>query len=67
LFPYVLKKFFTSAAKSENNAATRMEAMMKDAVRTLISGNARTALEDAAGVIALFVMMVAVLSLPSLV
>jgi hypothetical protein len=44
-----------------------MEAMMKGAVKTLLAGNARTALEDAAGVIALFVVMAAVLSLPSLV
>jgi hypothetical protein len=39
---------------------------MKDAVKTLLSGNARVALEDAAGVVALFVVMFGVLSLPSL-
>ena len=40
---------------------------MKDAVKTLLSTNVRLALEDAAGLGALFVVMVAVLSLPSLV
>lgn len=39
---------------------------MKDAVRTLLDGNARGALEDTAGMVALFVVMFAVLSLPSL-
>lgn len=37
---------------------------MKDAVMTLLAGNARGALEDAAGMVALFVLLFAVLSLP---
>ena len=37
---------------------------MKDAVKTLLTGNARGALEDAAGLVALFVLLFAVLSLP---
>jgi hypothetical protein len=64
MFANVLKKFFTSRCHHENNRATRMEIAMKDAVKTLLAGNARCALEDAAGVIALFVLLFAVLSLP---
>ena len=41
-----------------------METAMKDAVKTLLAGNARGALEDAAGLVALFVLLFAVLSLP---
>ena len=37
---------------------------MKDAVKTLLAGNARGAQEDAAGLVALFVLLFAVLSLP---
>jgi hypothetical protein len=64
LFRYVLKKFFTPAANRENNTATRMEAAMKDAVKTLLAGDARGVLEDAVGIVALFVLLFAVLSLP---
>jgi hypothetical protein len=64
LFSNVLKKFFTCRAKHENNPATRMEIAMKVAVKTLLAGNSRGALEDAVGVIALFVLLFAVLSLP---
>ena len=39
---------------------------MKDAVKILLTGKGRMALEDAAGLVALFVVMCAVLSLPSL-
>ncbi len=39
---------------------------MKNAVKTLLAGNARSAMEDTAGLVALFVVMFAVLSLPSL-
>ncbi len=63
-FPNVLKKFFTGAAINENNMATRMEIAMKDAVKTLLAGNTRGALEDAVGLVALFVLLFAVLSLP---
>lgn len=65
MFPYVLKKFFTRTLRHENNTATRMEIAMKDAVKTLLAGNARSALEDAVGVIALFVLLFTVLSLPA--
>jgi hypothetical protein len=41
-----------------------MEIAMKDAVKTLLAGNARGALEDAVGLVALFVLLFAVLSLP---
>jgi hypothetical protein len=41
-----------------------MEIAMKVAVKTLLAGNSRGALEDAVGVIALFVLLFAVLSLP---
>lgn len=41
-----------------------MEIAMKDAVKTLLAENTRGALEDAAGVIALFVLLFAVLALP---
>ena len=44
-----------------------MEIAMKDAVKTLLSAPTMGAIEDAAGMIALFVVMIAVLSLPSLV
>jgi hypothetical protein len=64
LFRNVLKKFFTWVTINENNLATRMETAMKDAVKTLLAGNARGALEDAAGLVALFVFLFAVLSLP---
>jgi hypothetical protein len=64
LFSNVLKKFFTRFAIHENNSATRMEIAMKVAVKTLLAGNSRGALEDAVGVIALFVLLFAVLSLP---
>lgn len=37
---------------------------MKDAVKTLLAGNVRGALEDAFAVVALFVLLFAVLSLP---
>lgn len=39
---------------------------MKDAIRTLLSSNPRAAVEDLVGVAALFVLVVAMLSLPSL-
>ena len=64
MFTYVPKKFFTGWRACENNTATRMEIAMKDAVKTLLAGNTRGALEDAFGVIALFVLLFAVLSLP---
>jgi hypothetical protein len=64
MFAYVLKKFFTLRARCENNQATTMEVPMKRAVTTLLSGTARGALEDAAGLAALFVVLFAVLSLP---
>ena len=64
MFSYVLKKFFTGPSRCENNLATRMEDAMKDAVKTFLAGNARGALEDAAGLVALFVLLFAVLSLP---
>jgi hypothetical protein len=63
-FPNVLKKFFTWVVTYENNLATRMEIAMKDAVKTLLAGNTRGALEDAVGLVALFVLLFAVLSLP---
>jgi hypothetical protein len=65
MFSYVLKKFFTGSGGYENNTATRTEIAMKDAVKTLLAGNARSALEDAVGVIALFVLLFTVLSLPA--
>jgi hypothetical protein len=43
-----------------------MEDAMKDAVKTLLTQNARGALEDAAGLLALFVLMFAMLALPGL-
>jgi hypothetical protein len=64
MFMNVLKKFFTDVAKHENNRATKMENAMKDAVKTLLAGTPRGALEDAAGLVALFVLVFAVLSLP---
>jgi hypothetical protein len=64
MFSNVLKKFFTSDPAHENNTATKTEIAMKDAVKTLLAGNARGALEDAAGLVALFVLLFAVLSLP---
>jgi hypothetical protein len=64
MFTNVLKKFFTERSKYENNMATRMEIAMKDAVKTILASNGRGALEDAVGVIALFVLLFAVLSLP---
>ena len=66
MFTDVLKKFFTRLPNCENNMATRMEAAMKDAVKTLLAGTARGALEDTAGLVALFVLLFAVLSLPGL-
>jgi hypothetical protein len=64
MFTNVLKKFFTWLTGCENNPATPKEAAMKDAVKTLLAGNARGALEDTAGLVALFVLVFAVLSLP---
>jgi hypothetical protein len=64
MFSNVPKKFFTGPGEYENNRATRMEIAMKDAVKTLLAGNARGAVEDAAGLVALFVLLFAVLSLP---
>jgi hypothetical protein len=64
MFTNVLKKFFTRLTECENNPATPKEAAMKDAVKTLLAGNARGALEDTAGLVALFVLVFAVLSLP---
>lgn len=39
---------------------------MKDAMKSWISGNARNAAEDMAGIVALFVVLFAVLSMPGL-
>jgi hypothetical protein len=64
MFAHVLKKFFTFRPAHENNPATGMEIAMKDAVKTLLAGNARGAVEDAAGMLALFALVFAVLSLP---
>lgn len=66
LFDNVLKKFFTALRDYENNTATSMEVVMKYAVKTLLAGNARGAVEDTVGLVALFIVMFAVLSLPSL-
>jgi hypothetical protein len=43
-----------------------LEDAMKNAVKTLLSQNARGALEDAAGLLALFVLMFAMLAVPGL-
>lgn len=66
MFTNVLKKFFTGLTKYENNSATSMEIAMKDAIKTLIAVNPRGLAEDLAGVVALFVLLFAVLSLPGL-
>jgi hypothetical protein len=66
MFTNVLKKFFTAARKNENNTATHMEVAMKAAVRTLLAHSPRGAVEDVAGLAALFVVLYAVLSLPGL-
>jgi hypothetical protein len=41
-----------------------MEVAMKDTVKTLLAGHGRVVLEDAVGVISLFVLLFTVLSLP---
>jgi hypothetical protein len=62
--------FLKSSLQGRQNMGTigqqRTEDAMKDAVKTLLAGNARSAMEDTAGLVALFVVMFAVLSLPSL-
>jgi hypothetical protein len=66
LFPDVLKKFFTGTRQCENNTATSKEIAMKDAMKTLLSRTPHGAVEDLVGLAALFVILFAVLSLPSL-
>jgi hypothetical protein len=65
-FANVLKKFFTGLTGYENNTATSMEDAMKDAMKTLMNGSPRGAIEDLVGLAALFVLVFAVLSLPGL-
>jgi hypothetical protein len=63
---FVLKKFFTACRGYENNMATRTENAMKYAVKTLLTHTPRGAVEDAVGLVALFVLMFAVLAMPGL-
>lgn len=65
LFANVLKKFFTGLRDCENNRVTRMEGSMNYALKTMFAKD-HGAVEDAAGLIALCVLLVAVLSLPGL-
>jgi|JI10StandDraft_1071094.scaffolds.fasta_scaffold144277_3 hypothetical protein len=66
MFANVLKKFFTGLQCCENNTATRTEDAMKEAMKTLLSTTPRGAIEDLVGIAALFVLVFAMLSLPSL-
>jgi hypothetical protein len=66
MFSNVLKKFFTGLPGCENNTATRTEDAMKEAMKTLLSTTPRGAIEDLVGIAALFVLVFAMLSLPSL-
>ncbi len=66
MFSDVLKKFFTELTDCENNTATRTEDAMKEAMKTLLSTNPRGVIEDLVGVVSLFVLVFAMLSLPSL-
>lgn len=66
MFANVLKKFFTGLTDYENNTATRTEDAMKEAMKTLLSTTPRGAIEDLVGIAALFVLVFAMLSLPSL-
>ncbi len=66
MFANVLKKFFTAAIRCENNSATFMEDAMKDAMKMLIAQPPRGAMEDVAGLAALFVLLIAVLAFPGL-
>jgi hypothetical protein len=66
MFPNVLKKFFTELTECENNRATNKEDAMKEAMKILLATNPRTVVGDLVGVIALFVLVFAMLSLPSL-
>jgi hypothetical protein len=66
LFANVLIKFFTWLTNHENNTATTMENAMKNAMKTLFAAPPLGAVEDLAGLAALFVLVFAVLSLPGL-
>jgi hypothetical protein len=61
-----LKSSLQRAADMRTIKQQSMEDAMKNAVKTLLSQNARGALEDAAGLLALFVLMFAMLAVPGL-
>jgi hypothetical protein len=63
MFRYVLIKFFTGRRTYENKEATTEDAMLKE-VKTVLARSSHTMIEDALGVVTLFVLLIAGLNLP---
>jgi hypothetical protein len=63
MFRKVLIKFFTQVGTYENKAATTEDAMLKE-VKTVLARSSHTMIEDALGVVTLFVLLIAGLNLP---
>lgn len=64
MFAFVLKKFFTDCRESENNTATyiKEDAMLKE-FKSILSRAGSSAVEDTLGVISLFALLFAALSI----
>jgi hypothetical protein len=63
MFRYVPIKFFTRSGTYENKEATTEDVMLKE-VKTVLARSSHTVIEDALGVVTLFVLLIAGLNLP---